>query len=253
MSSRRPTKRSRLAPKEPVPRPGQEGGKRDLNRKHRVASLLDAALPLFLAHGIDGVSIDDIVAAAGIAKGSYYRYFVDKADLVRALLAPVVLGVESAFAACEVELAAAKSPGDLRAAYDGLAGALAGVFIQAPAPIRLYLQEGRAPATASRVPVTELGRQISSGAVRLTEVAHARHLLRAMDARLSATAVIGAIECVLFGVLTGEAFGDVTAIVPSLITLVLDGLRTRPGADVHGALSRPPATSLSHARTRRPS
>ena len=59
----------------PETRPGQAGGKRDQNRRARTQGLCDAAEKLFLARGIESVSIDDITKEAGVAKGSFYRYF----------------------------------------------------------------------------------------------------------------------------------------------------------------------------------
>jgi AcrR family transcriptional regulator len=209
-------------------RPGLEGGKRDLNRKKRVADLLEASLPLFLERGIEGVTIDDIVLAAGMAKGSYYRYFEDKTELVRALLAPLSAKVDESFAACAAALAEARSPEGLAGAYLTLAGALGEVFVSSPGAVRLYLQESRAPAVAARVAVAELARRVERGAIDLTHVAHAHGLLRPMDARVSSGAVVGAVERLLFGVLTGDDLGDPEAVVRELITLVLDGLRPRP-------------------------
>src|SRR3954466_10862706 len=69
-------------------RPGQPGGVRDLNRKAKAQALLDAALPLLLKRGIEGVSVDEITGKARMAKGSFYRYFDSQAELVDALIAP---------------------------------------------------------------------------------------------------------------------------------------------------------------------
>jgi AcrR family transcriptional regulator len=46
----------------------------------------NAALNEFADHGYEGASINRIVAAAGIAKGSFYQYFEDKADLFKQIL-----------------------------------------------------------------------------------------------------------------------------------------------------------------------
>lgn len=46
-------------------------------------ALVGAAESLFAARGPDAVSIDEIVARADIAKGSFYNHFDDKDDLVR--------------------------------------------------------------------------------------------------------------------------------------------------------------------------
>ncbi|MHB9038785.1 MAG: TetR/AcrR family transcriptional regulator [Armatimonadota bacterium] len=41
---------------------------------------------LFRASGFDDVSVDDIVGATGVAKGTFYLYFKTKADIVQAVL-----------------------------------------------------------------------------------------------------------------------------------------------------------------------
>ena len=43
--------------------------------------MLRLALAEFAEHGFDGASLNEILAAAGISKGSYYYYFDDKEDL----------------------------------------------------------------------------------------------------------------------------------------------------------------------------
>ncbi len=44
--------------------------------------LLDAADALVKEKGFDAMSVDDIVAACGVAKGTFYHYFESKADLL---------------------------------------------------------------------------------------------------------------------------------------------------------------------------
>jgi AcrR family transcriptional regulator len=59
------------------------------------AALLKAGQALFAARSIDGVSIDDIVAAAGVAKGSFYNHFADKEALAREVAGEVRRSVEA--------------------------------------------------------------------------------------------------------------------------------------------------------------
>ena len=49
------------------------------------AKLLDAALELFETRGFDGVAVPEIAKEAGVATGTLYLYFKDKAGLVNAL------------------------------------------------------------------------------------------------------------------------------------------------------------------------
>lgn len=58
---------------------------RGLRRTANREALLDAAEELFSKRGFAAVSVDDIVARAGVAKGTFYNHFADKRDLAAAL------------------------------------------------------------------------------------------------------------------------------------------------------------------------
>jgi AcrR family transcriptional regulator len=47
----------------------------------KQARILDAATRAFAEHGLEGASINRILAEAGLSKGAAYYYFEDKADL----------------------------------------------------------------------------------------------------------------------------------------------------------------------------
>src|SRR6201998_2232892 len=51
----------------------------------RRSEILSQALALFLSRGYDHVSLNDIIANAGISKGVFYHYFLSKEDLLAAL------------------------------------------------------------------------------------------------------------------------------------------------------------------------
>ena len=59
----------------------------------RREELVDAAQALFAAHGVAATSVDDIVQAAGAAKGTFYLYFKSKDDAVTAVAERMVEGV----------------------------------------------------------------------------------------------------------------------------------------------------------------
>ncbi len=66
-----------------VPRTDGRSARRTGTRE----AIMDAATELFAARGVTSTSIDDIAAAAGIAKGSIYYNFESKAGLVEAIMA----------------------------------------------------------------------------------------------------------------------------------------------------------------------
>lgn len=212
----------------PAERPGAPGGKRDRNRRERTTALGQTALALFLARGIEVVTIDDICRAADVAKGSFYRYFEDKEALVEALVAPVDQAVRAALDGCEARLREARDEASLQAAYQGLALALLPVALGHLDVLRLYLQERSAPAVGARAPLAALARTIDEGAIRLTRVAVDHGLLAVGDPRISAYAVVGAIERLAHAVLDGSLDASPIDILTTLIRLVLEGIRTRP-------------------------
>jgi hypothetical protein len=91
--------------------------------------------------------------------------------------------------------------------------------------VRLYLQEGRAPAVGARQPLRALSDRIAERAIVLTQVAQEVGLLAAVDPRVSALAVVGAVERLLWAVFTGEQVLDPTQVAETLIGIVLDGMR----------------------------
>ena len=223
MSSR--SKKVVRKPPKPVPRPGPVGGKRDQNRKARTKQLLDAGLVLFLRRGVESVTIDEIVEEAGIAKGSFYRYFDDKSALVAALFAPLRARMEEAFAVSDGEIAAATTGETLNTAYVHIGELVGAALLEAPDVARLYLQECRSPATGTRAPIREMADWIDEQAEHLTKVAHDRGLLRPFEGRVSCRVVIGAVEKLVFSVLSGKDLGNPLEIPGALISMVMDGLK----------------------------
>src|SRR6185369_5465771 len=58
-------------------------------RERTRDGLVAAAEGLFAARGPDAVSIDEITAAADVAKGTFYTHFSDKEDIERAIAGAV--------------------------------------------------------------------------------------------------------------------------------------------------------------------
>lgn len=217
--------RDPIPPRVPELRPGAPGGKRAANRLRRTRELCDAALALFLERGIEDVTIDQITRQAGTAKGSFYRYFKDKEELVQTLFLPLHERIREAFEACHQHLGDAADDAGVRRAYQALGLALAAALLPNRDLALLYLQESRGPAVGARVPVRALATEIASGALELTKVARARGLLRPFDARVSALVVIGAAERLLFEFLSGGDIGDPAELPGKVISLVMDGMR----------------------------
>jgi AcrR family transcriptional regulator len=206
----------------PSERPGKIGGARDRNRTEKSEKLGRAALTLFLKHGLDSVTIDDIVDKAGYSKGSFYRYFKDKENLVDWLLEPIA----EIFRAAAVVLYNAP-PEFMEGAYFQMAMTLSRAVLSHPDVVRLYLQESRGPAVGARKPVRKLADEIADRAVELGMQARATGRYKEMDTRVVTLAIIGAGERLLYEHLTRKPFPDPIGAGRALVELVNDGLRPR--------------------------
>ena len=141
------------------------------------------------------------------------------------VFAPLREGVAAALDACEDALRGAADHGALIAAYRDLGLALGALLFAHESTVLLYLQEARGPAVGARRPVRALADLVGSRAVDMTLAARERGLLRSFDPRVSALAVIGAVERLLFAALSGEQEFDPLTTGEALIAIVLDGMR----------------------------
>ena len=209
----------------PVERPGAFGGKRDINRRKRVQDLIEAGLSLFLERGIEAVTIDEVAREAGMAKGNFYRYFRDKADLVEAVIEPVAGTTREAVQACDDRLRDADGRDDAVAAYGELGNRLIGALAMHPDAMCLYLQERRAPATTARQAISDLATDLDDRAMALSQVAADRQLVAISDPRVSAIAVLGAVEALALASVRNQVQMDPIETTKSLISIVLEGLQ----------------------------
>jgi AcrR family transcriptional regulator len=70
-------------------RPGPSSRRPDRRRLRTRSALLHAGRALLAARDVEGISIDEIVAAADVAKGSFYNHFRDKEAFAREIGAAV--------------------------------------------------------------------------------------------------------------------------------------------------------------------
>ncbi len=213
-------------PKVPSERPGPAGGKRDANRRKKVQAICDAGLELFCDQGTNLVTIDEIVAGAQIPKGSFYRYFSGKEELVQTLFAPLATELRKTVESTERALAETDSPAALNQVYVTLATLVSKMLASNLDILRLYLQENRGPDVGARRPILQLAKEVEEIAYSLTRVARAHGLLRDdYNLQVGALTSLGAIERLLFSYVRGDAMADPAAVSVDLIRVILDGVR----------------------------
>jgi len=90
-------------------------GHRDEVRK----KIIHSGRRLFNRHGFDGVSVDQIMAEAGLTRGGFYSYFDSKSDLYAEALACFFTDPEwnNSWEGVDIDLAAADSAAQIVRAY----------------------------------------------------------------------------------------------------------------------------------------
>ncbi len=63
--------------------------KKEIVTEFRTREILAAARRLMQHRGVEAVTMEEIAAAAGVAKGTVYLYFHGKEDLIQALMSQV--------------------------------------------------------------------------------------------------------------------------------------------------------------------
>jgi AcrR family transcriptional regulator len=212
-----------------VARPGLPGGARQENRRRRLEALERAATELFLTQGMQAVSVEELASAAGLSKAGFYRYHPSIEALGEALFAPLRIALDEAAATAAAGLRSAKKRDQLVAVYLRLGISLTALVASEQPLVRLYLQEVRGPACGVRRPVAELAARVDTLVLDLTHAAHAHGLLRAIDPELSAQAVLGLVEHVLFRALREGRLVSEAERLPALIGLVLEGVARADG------------------------
>jgi hypothetical protein len=144
---------------------------------------------------------------------------------VEDLMSPTKVLMTGALETCSRELETATSREMMIKAYKRIGDVLATLLMEQPGPVRLFLQESRAPAQGARRPIIELSRAVSSYAIEMTKTAQRHGMLKPMPVAVSALTVVGATERLLLAVLQEEDLGNVLEVPAALTTLILDGLR----------------------------
>ena len=91
--------------------------------------------------------------------------------------------------------------------------------------LRLYLQEKRGPLQGAARPIRETAQAIGRLALETTEKAHRHGLLKPIPAEVSTLVVVGAVEELLFQMLSGTVEENWMALPAAVADLIFYGLR----------------------------
>lgn len=207
----------------PTERPGPEGGKRDRNRRMRTRQIGEAALDLFLDEGVDGVTIDSIVNRAGIAKGSFYRYFESKPHVVESLFEPLRQTVSSAMNVCRMNLRHGGTPDEVFRSYQQLGHSMTEGVLRHRKVSLLYLQECRGPRTEVRQPLFELRKDLKDVCTALARAAEAHGIIRDVSPTVLVASTLGVVENIAYEYLIDDRLASEQQLSVQVFDLILHG------------------------------
>jgi AcrR family transcriptional regulator len=167
-----------------------------------------AAIELFAARGVDGVSIGDIAALAGVSQGALYRHYPSKEDLASSLFRTAYLRMGG-----ELDAIRAQHP-DLMTRLGAMVAHFCALYDDDPALFRFMLlaQHGLLPRLGpeQRTPVKAVA-EVVAEAARRGEFAHG-----SVDPVAAAAAIMGIVlQTALFHVY-GSLTGALSARAPEL-------------------------------------
>lgn len=193
-------------------------GRRESNKRLKRERLLKEGLRLFLEQGYDRASVEQIAAAADVARGTFYLYFQDKRALFAALMDGWHGVVQGLFDDVHARLSASATPEEAWQVYRDLGVGLAWVGLANRDEILLAFRESRTRNEAGAL-LRERELAIVDRAVRFTDEAAARGLIRVVDSRVTVLVVLGAVERLFYEVLLGTELGDLDRVAAGVVGL----------------------------------
>ncbi len=193
-------------------------GRREDNKRRKREAIAAAGLALFGAQGFEATSVEQIAAAADVARGTFYLYFDNKIALFDALMDRFGVPVSSLLAEVETALQGARCSAEAAAIYRGMALDLAKVGLAHREEILVAFRTVRQPGPAGEK-LRQRERILIEIVVRFTADAAARRLIAVRDPRIAALVVYGAVERLFFEVLVGSELPPPQAIAEEALAL----------------------------------
>jgi AcrR family transcriptional regulator len=193
-------------------------GRREQNKLEKRRRLEAEGLKAFLELGYDRASIEQIAAAADVARGTYYLYFSDKLALFEVLVDRWFQPVLEVMQETHDALSACTDRSQVLGIYEEMGMGLALVGITNPECVLLAFRESRhAGEAGERIRRREL--QLQEAVVNLTELAAGRDLITAEDPKLTGFVILGAVEKLYYEFLAGTDLGDPQKMARNVVRL----------------------------------
>lgn len=191
------------------------------SKEDRRAQILTVARKEFARRGYHATTIEDIVAAAGIARGTFYLYFESKAAVFDSILDLAMSELRGRIRRIDVDDPAAPPPQvQLK---DGLVRVLDYV-VNDRALTRILLSSGQIAEAEAAQRLAAFFTEVKAIIERALSQGMAMRLVRPLDTHLAAAALLGTVRGLIDGLVDGSTTTPVDEAVNQLIALALRGV-----------------------------
>ncbi|TNE91472.1 MAG: TetR/AcrR family transcriptional regulator [Deltaproteobacteria bacterium] len=195
-------------------------GRREEKKQQKRDAIGAAGLSLFLEHGYERASIEQIAAQAGIARGTFYLYYATKLELFEALADTWFRPLLALLEGVQGRLSETTTRADSYAIYQEMALELAVLGLSNEQGVMLAFRESRSAHEAGEA-VRRRELELQAVSTRLTQVGAERGLITAPNPRLASLIIIGAIERLYFEFLAGaDGLGDPMKLAGDAVALL---------------------------------
>lgn len=209
----------------------------------RRDELMRAGMMLFSANGYHNTKVSDIVREAGVAQGTFYLYFENKADLFSALLEEFIALITNAVSGVNVDIDTITTPAQFAARIRVAVETVLAVYRDNAALARIVIREGSGldEKLTTRWQQT-MDRLAQIGTVVLEEAIE-RELLPPQNTKIVPYCVLGMYERVAYRWLVEDQSTDVEELAEALTRYEILGISGVASPEMEAAISgqfRPP-------------
>ncbi len=181
------------------PRPPPRAPASELEEPEKRRAILHAAVRVFAEKGYHGCRVADVASAAGVAYGLVYHYFRNKDQLLESVFAEQWAILLNALRAIDAGAGTASEK------IAGIVAFVFDVYKTAPAAVRVLLLEvSRSPNALRHGSTRETFEAAARTVADIVRRGSERGELRAdLDPLVAATAILGAMELALSGMVVG--------------------------------------------------
>lgn len=202
-------------------------GKRERNKEEKRQRLLSVGRECFVKNGFEGTSIEQVIEAAGIGRGTFYLYFSDKealfVQIVEEIFQPILVILEETH---KDLLAHGSDSSAQQIRYIRMAIELATVLESQKLALFIPFREAWSANVAGEA-LRKWRRELEARAVLIVAEAQRLKLFRDIDANLFVFAITGAIDRVVWAWLNNETNLSRRELAQQLADIFWKGMETR--------------------------